>query len=141
MNRDCLFCKIADKKIPAEVVYEDGRTVAFLDINPRAPAHTVVIPKYHSETIADLPDAEVCPLFLAIKKVADLLVKSLKAEGLTIGINQGRASGQVVDHLHVHLLPRFKSDGGSSVHGVVHNPPEESLQEVARKLREYKDKK
>ena len=121
-NPDCLFCKIAAKQISAKITYEDNHTVAFLDIHPRAPGHTVVIPKEHAPTIIDLPDAEIGPLFSAVKKVAAQLKESdSHPDGITIGVNQGRASGQEVDHLHVHLIPRWHNDGGGAIQSVVNN--------------------
>ncbi len=131
---ECLFCKIIKKEIPAEIIYEDGKTLAILDINPRSPGHTMVLSKSHSETILDLPEKEIEPLFSAVKKVTELIEKSLKPEGFTIGINHGKISGQVIDHLHIHIIPRFKNDGGSSVHSVVNNPPAESLKEIKSQI-------
>lgn len=133
-NPTCLFCKIVAKGIPAAVVYEDEKTLAFLDIMPRSPGHTMVIPKYHSPNFLELPAGEVAPLFLAVKKVADILMAKLKPDGLTVGINQGRASGQEVDHLHVHLMPRWKGDNGHAVQLVVNNKPKESLEEIRKKI-------
>lgn len=134
MNIDCLFCKIAEKTVPATIIYEDDHTIAFLDIIPRAPGHAMVIPKYHAPTLAELPEEEVAPLFLAVRKTIALLATGLHPDGFTIGINQGRASGQEVDHLHVHIIPRSQSDGGGSVQSVVHNPPKEPLDEIAKKI-------
>jgi len=131
---DCLFCKIAKKEIPSEIVYEDGAVVSFLDINPRSPGHTVVVPKVHAQNILDLPDSEIKGVFTAVKKVTDLLYRSLRPHGFTIGINHGRVSGQVVDHLHIHIMPRWDGDGGSSVHSVVNNPPKEPLKEIKNKI-------
>ncbi len=132
---DCLFCKIVNKEIPAETIYEDAHTLAFLDIMPKAPGHTMVIPKIHAENILDLPEGEIGPLFASVRKLAERLTRVLKTDGLTIGVNQGKASGQTVEHLHVHLLPRFKSDRGGSIHSVVENPPKESVKEIAKRLR------
>jgi histidine triad (HIT) family protein len=131
---DCLFCKIIAKTIPAQVVYEDDHAVAFLDIVPRAPGHTMVIPKVHAPNFLELPDAEVGPLFEAVKRVAELLVRKLGPDGVTMGVNQGRASGQEVDHLHIHLIPRWHGDGGSAVQSVVANTPKESLEEIRKKI-------
>jgi len=131
---DCLFCKIVGKFVPAAVVYEDDHAIAFLDIMPHSPGHTMVIPKYHAPNILELPDAEVAPLFLAVKRVAELLSKKLKPDGITIGANQGRASGQEVDHLHVHLMPRWHGDKGAAVQSLVNNPPKESNEEMRRKI-------
>ncbi len=135
-DQDCLFCKIASGVIPAKIVYEDDRVMAFLDILPRAPGHTMVIPKQHAPTLLALPDDEVAPLFAAVKKVAALLAAALGPDGITIGINQGRASGQEVDHLHVHLMPRWHGDGGSSIQSVVHSGDRIPLAEVERKIKE-----
>lgn len=131
---DCLFCKIGKKEIPSKVVYEDEHTLAFLDMHPHAPGHSVIIPKSHAENILDLKEGEVGPLFLAVKKVTSILQKNLSPKGFTIGMNHGRISGQSVDHLHVHVLPRYEGDGGGSLHGVVKNPPRESLEEMHKKL-------
>lgn len=133
-NTDCLFCKIAAKKIPAQVVYEDEHTLAFFDIAPSAPGHTMVIPKVHAPNFLELPDAEIAPLFAAVKKVAELVVGKLHADGATVGINQGRASGQFVDHLHVHIIPRWKGDGGSAVQSVVRNVPKETPEVILKKI-------
>ena len=131
---DCLFCKIINKEISAHTIYEDGEVIAVLDIHPRAPGHVMVLPKTHSENILDLPDKKIGPLFEAVKKIAKRLKDVLKCDGLTIGINQGRASGQMIDHLHIHLIPRWQNDGGSSIHSVVNNPPKEGLEDIRKKL-------
>ncbi|MBI4087542.1 MAG: HIT family protein [Candidatus Liptonbacteria bacterium] len=135
MDQGCLFCKIANKKIGANIVYEDNDAVAFLDIHPRAPGHAIVIPRHHAGKIAELPDEVVWPLFLAVKRVAKLLEQTISPDGLTIGINQGEASGQEVAHLHIHILPRFSKDGGGSFQSIVNNPPKESTEEVAEKVK------
>lgn len=131
---DCLFCKIAHKEIPAEIIYEDAETLAFLDIHPRSAGHAVIIPKMHAENLLDLPDQNIAPTFLTVKKVTGILNNTLKPNGFTIGINHGRVSGQAVDHLHIHVIPRFAGDGGGSLHGVVNNPPKESTKEIAKRI-------
>ena len=133
----CLFCDIGSKRIAAEVIYEDEAAMAFLDINPRAPGHAMVIPKAHAETIIDLPDNDMGPLFSAVKRTAEKLMHATKSDGLTIGINQGRASGQEIDHLHVHLIPRFADDRGNSLQSVVNNHPKKSTKEIAEQIRSH----
>lgn len=133
---DCLFCKIIKKEIPSEVVYEDDFALAVLDVNPRALGHTMVLPKTHSENIIDLPVEQIGSLFEAVQKVVLLLNKTFFPDGFTIGLNQGRAAGQVIDHLHIHIIPRWLNDGGSSLHSVVNNPPKENLAETAKQIRE-----
>jgi histidine triad (HIT) family protein len=132
---DCLFCKIGRKEIPAEVVYEDEDSFAVLDINPVAPGHTMVIPKAHAQNLLDLPQEEVKPLFEALKKVLHKVSSAMSPDGFTIGINQGSVSGQAIDHLHIHIIPRFLGDSGGSVHSVVKNPPGESLADIAAKIK------
>ena len=131
----CLFCNIAEKKVEAFVVYEDEHAVAFLDIQPRVEGHTVVVPKAHAQMLGSLPDEEVGPFFTGVKRTATIVSNALRADGLTIGINQGSVSGQTIGHLHVHIFPRFTNDGGGSVHSVVHVPPAHSIEEVYKKIK------
>ncbi|HDH31502.1 MAG TPA: HIT family protein, partial [Candidatus Wolfebacteria bacterium] len=74
-------------------------------------------------------------VFSAVKKITEILDKSLNPDGFTIGINHGRVSGQAVDHLHIHIIPRFKNDKGGSIHTIIHNPPKESLEEIKKKIK------
>ena len=131
---DCVFCKIANKVFSSEVVYEDDAALAVLDIHPIAPGHTMILPKVHAENILDLPDAAVGPLFLAVKRVTERLNAAFHPDGFTIGINHGKWAGQAVDHLHIHVIPRWKTDGGKSIHSVVTNPPAESLTDIRKKI-------
>ena len=130
----CLFCSIASKETPAWIIYEDEGIIAFLDIHPRAPGHTMIIPKSHVASLLDLEDRDVGPLFGAVKVVERRILEVLHPEGFIVGVNQGRAAGQEVDHLHVHILPRFFRDGGRAVQELVNNPPGESLEEMVEKL-------
>ncbi|MFA5386699.1 MAG: HIT family protein [Candidatus Paceibacterota bacterium] len=127
---DCLFCRIANKEIPAHIICEDKDCVAFLDINPHSMGHSVVISKSHSENILDIEDKELQNLFLTVKKTTALLQKSLNPDGFTIGINHGEIAGQAVKHLHVHILPRYKNDKGGSIHSVVLSSSEKTVEEV-----------
>lgn len=132
---DCMFCKIARKEIPAEILDEDDTTIAFLDIRPRAPGHTMIVPKTHASGLDTLPDGQVGPLFAAVKRMGQRIRRALGADGITYGINQGRASGQEVEHLHVHVMPRFSGDGGGPIQLVVDNPPKEDLKAIAEKIK------
>ncbi|GIW65262.1 MAG: HIT family protein [Candidatus Parcubacteria bacterium] len=134
---DCVFCKIANKEIEAKIIYKNKSAIAFLDINPHAPAHTVVIPKNHFENILDLNDDNILQLFSALKETAALLKKTINPDGFTIGINHGRVAGQAINHLHIHIMPRFLNDGGGSIHSVVLNKPKESIEEIYNKIKNY----
>ena len=131
MIQDCIFCKIINGEIPNYTVYEDGQVLAFLDINPLAKGHTVVIPKIHAETLLDLDDKLINHLFLAIKKVMKKLDTKINPDGYNVGWNHGEAGGQVVVHLHVHVIPRWKGDGGGNIHSIVKNPGDMSVEGVA----------
>jgi histidine triad (HIT) family protein len=101
---DCLFCKIANKEIPAKIVHEDERTIAFRDINPAAPTHVLIIPKTHIASMDDV-DAEHEADMGYLFRVASLVAR---AEGLTRGyrvvMNAGPDAGQSVFHVHLHLV-------------------------------------
>ncbi len=131
---DCLFCKIINKEIPADIICEDEAALAILDIHPRSRGHAVILPKIHVQNILELKDKDIEGVFRTVKKTAGLLNKSLKPDGFTIGINHGKVSGQTIDHLHIHIIPRWHSDGGGSIHSAVNNPPKESVRETAKKI-------
>jgi histidine triad (HIT) family protein len=102
---DCLFCKIVQKTVPAKIVYEDERSVAFDDINPQAPVHSLIIPKQHVSTVQDCRDQPsdlLAHLLLICTKVAKQ--KGLSESGYRIVTNTGRDAGQTVFHLHFHVL-------------------------------------
>lgn len=102
---DCLFCRVVAKTIPAKVVHEDDHTLAFDDIHPQAPVHTLVIPKRHVASIQDLGEADqalLAQLLLSCTKVAN--DKGLADSGFRLVANTGRQGGQTVFHLHFHVL-------------------------------------
>ncbi len=132
---DCLFCKIIQGEIPCYKVYEDKNVLAFLDINPSSKGHTLVIPKVHIKSFLDLPDSQVADIFLAVKKIAENIKSKLNADGLNVGLNVNKAGGQVVDHLHIHIIPRWKNDGGRDVQSIIKNPPKEELEKVLNEIK------
>jgi len=131
---DCIFCAIIKKEIPGKILYEDENTLAMLDKYPKAPGHAIVFPKTHAETILDLDNADIAPTFCTVKKVTRTLQEKLSPDGFTIGFNHGTYAGQTVPHLHIHIIPRFEGDRGRSIHEVVNNPPEESVEEMQKKI-------
>lgn len=116
MSADCIFCKIVRGEIPSKKVYEDDDVFAFLDANPLARGHTLVIPKAHHERVGDLPAETRTALFDAIGRLAPVVETAMDADGVTIGINDGRAAGQEVMHVHGHLVPRTEGDGAGPLH-------------------------
>jgi histidine triad (HIT) family protein len=110
-SKDCIFCRIARGEIPSKKVFEDSESFAFLDINPRNPGHTLVIPKKHAETLLDMDEEDSGVLFMNVRKVAGKVMAATKAQGISIAQSNGIAAGQVVSHVHFHIIPRFANEG------------------------------
>ena len=109
MNENCVFCGIITGDTPAPIVFEDEKTVAFLDHRPVFPGHCLLVPRIHLETLADLPRDLVGPFFANVQLLAQAVEQALEAHGTFVGINN-RVS-QSVPHLHVHIVPRRRKDG------------------------------
>jgi histidine triad (HIT) family protein len=95
------------KEAPASIVYEGNEVIAFMSIHPINVGHTLVVPKKHYENIYEVPEEEVAHLYKIVKKVAYAVKNAVKAEGIRIVQNNGEAAGQVIFHLHVHIIPMF----------------------------------
>lgn len=106
-----IFEKIVSREIPATIVYEDDDTLAFLDIGPIVKGHTLVIPKTCYDPVTETPDDVLAKLIQVAKRVAAAQMDALGADGVNIMQNNGEAAGQVVPHIHIHVIPRFKDDG------------------------------
>jgi histidine triad (HIT) family protein len=103
---DCIFCKIIRGDIPSHKVYEDEHALAFLDAKPTVPGHTLVIPKKHIENIFDADDETLAQTMHAIRLVAPAVRDAMGAKGAHVNSNNGSAAGQIVFHLHFHIVPR-----------------------------------
>ncbi|MAG47051.1 HIT family protein [archaeon] len=110
-NKDCIFCKIINKEIPSDIIYEDKDFISILDINPIKKGHSLIIPKKHSLNITDFPENKGNSFMKFAKKISNAIVKSTKADGFNLAINNGQASGQAVFHTHFHVIPRHNNDG------------------------------
>src|SRR5687767_4753452 len=104
---ECLFCRIVAGDIPAHKVYEDEHSLAFLDIMPAGPGHTLVIPKEHATEMNDISPESLSATILCAQIVARTLRTRLNADGLNVFQNNGAAAGQEVGHYHLHLVPRW----------------------------------
>jgi histidine triad (HIT) family protein len=109
---DCIFCKIVSRKAPSNIVYEDERYIAFLDIFPFSRGHTLVCPKEHGETIWDMKEDDIADLFQVASKVSKAVVTAVEADGFRFVQNNGEAANQVVAHVHVHVIPVKMEDKG-----------------------------
>lgn len=138
-KRMCIFCRIASGELPASVVYEDERTIAFLDIQPINPGHVLVIPKAHAESMADLDPEDACQV-MRVGQIMDRAIRQseLRCEGVNFFIADGKAAGQEVGHVHLHVFPRFEGDGfGIKLDASERSTPgREQLNDTARKLKE-----
>ncbi len=109
---DCIFCKIVEGEIPSTIVYEDDAVVAFEDLNPQMPVHTLVVPKKHYDNIGDgIPDTELGAVFNAANKVAAM--KGIAESGYRVIVNTNDDAQQSVHHLHVHVLGGAPMNSGS----------------------------
>lgn len=108
---NCIFCKIVKGEIPSDKIYENEYVFAFLDINPVNPGHTLVIPKEHFNSLEETPDDIACEMIKAAKKIGSAINQTIEADGFNLGLNNGEAAGQVVSHVHLHIMPRYKDDG------------------------------
>ena len=108
---DCIFCKIISGEIPAQRVYENEKSLAFLDIRPVNPGHTLVAPKKHFENLLDAPPDVLVAMMDATQKVAKAILLATGDESFNLGVNNGAVAGQVVFHLHLHIMPRHPNDG------------------------------
>jgi histidine triad (HIT) family protein len=108
---DCLFCKMIAGRVPVTKVYEDEDVLAFLDIQPISDGHTLVIPKQHFESLHDCPPEILGRVASRLGKVARAVMAATGFDGYNVLSNNGRAAGQLVEHLHFHVIGRNKGDG------------------------------
>ena len=108
---DCIFCQIVEKKIPSQILFENVTNLAFLDIFPISKGHTIVIPKNHYNNLEDIPVDELSELYKIVKKISSKIYKKLKIDGYNILQNNFKAAGQVINHFHIHIIPRSREDG------------------------------
>lgn len=130
---DCLFCKIIAKEIGSEVVYEDEKVMAFLDINPINPGHVLVVPKNHAEQLTDLQDEDMLAAMVVVKKIMKALLSQPDVDGINVMQNNYSAAGQVVDHVHFHVIPRKEGDGHRHWPGISYKEGEAKA--VAEKIK------
>ncbi|KKR49299.1 MAG: Histidine triad (HIT) protein [Candidatus Magasanikbacteria bacterium GW2011_GWC2_40_17] len=135
MVKDCIFCKIISGEIPSFKIYENNQVLAFLDINPVNPGHTLIIPKDHYYNFSDTPEEILCELIRAAKKVAPAVLKGAGAKSFNLTINNGAEAGQVVPHTHFHIVPRFNGDGYRLWPGKAYAAGE--MEELGQRIKNY----
>jgi len=110
MANNCIFCRIAGGEIPSSSVYEDEYFKAILDIAPAAKGHVLILPKKHSDNLLELDSESGARALAVAQKIAKAQIEELKCDGINLLQNNGEAAGQTVNHFHIHLIPRYKSD-------------------------------
>ena len=131
-EKECVFCKIIKGELPCKKIYEDKEFLAFLDIMPISPGHTLIIPKKHYKNLLSFPKQEDTALLELIKKISLAITKAVSADGFNLGMNNGEAAGQSVMHAHMHIIPRFKNDGLKS--WPHQNIPEQEMSRIKDKI-------
>jgi len=132
---DCIFCKMVAGQIPVTKIYEDKVVLAFLDIGPLSDGHTLVIPKQHFEKLHECPAEVLGPVASRLGKIAEAVAGAMNSEGYNVLCNNGRAAGQLVEHLHFHIIPRNTGDGVFD-RWPAYKYQEGKIEEIAAKIRE-----
>jgi len=131
----CLFCQIIEGKVPSYVVYEDEHILAFLDIAPVADGHVLLIPKHHEQFVERLSEEVYNALFSSLKRIIKPVQAAFDAPASNIGINNGPNAGQIIPHVHIHIIPRR---AGRTVLGSINRLKPRSMEyfeEIAEKIR------
>jgi histidine triad (HIT) family protein len=136
--QDCIFCKIVSGQIPARIVRQNEKAVAFLDAFPLAAGHALVVPKAHYQKVQDMATADAQAVFQLVHEMVGRVESATGAAASTIAVHNGKEAGQEVPHVHVHIIPRKQGDGAGPVHSMFKNRPKLSTQEMdalAEKMR------
>lgn len=131
---DCVFCKILQGKIPSIKVFEDEKTLAFMDIQPASPGHTLVIPKTHAANLMEIAEEDLLAVAKTVQRIARAIQSALTPDGIRIVQTNGAAAGQTVLHYHVHLIP-MQEGQRIGTHGRAPVKPDE-LKVLAERIRE-----
>ncbi len=138
MSEDCIFCQIIDGEIPSYTVGETDTAYAFLDVNPLAPGHTVVIPKDHHERVNDMPGSAASGVFELVHDLTPAVESAVDATGSTIAFNNGEDAGQEVPHVHCHIVPRFPDDDSRAIHALfnLQDVDDDEMDDIAATIRD-----
>ena len=110
-DENCIFCKIANGRIPSATLYEDEDFRVILDLGPATKGHALILPKEHYANVIALPEEETAKAFILARKMVAKMMEVLHCDGVNVVQNNGKAAGQTVFHFHIHLIPRYEGDG------------------------------
>ena len=134
MEKDCIFCKIANGEIPASTVHEDDMFRVILDMSPATKGHALILPKKHMADIFEMDSETAEKAFVLAAKVAKGMKAALNCDGLNIVQNNGEVAGQTVFHFHMHIIPRYEGDG-QNINWVPGTSEAEERERVAQQIR------
>ena len=135
MDSDCIFCKLANGVFPTNFIYEDEDFKVILDANPATKGHSLILPKKHFKNLLDA-DEEILKKALPLaKKLSNKLIEVLKCDGVNVLQNNNKAAGQVVFHLHVHLIPRYKDEKEHLISWKPNKFSDEEMKNIAESLK------
>jgi histidine triad (HIT) family protein len=129
-NNNCIFCKIANGSICANIIDQNNRAIAFLDAFPLSAGHTLIIPKSHYSKVQDMNKEDSSDVFNLLWKLSGVVEKAAGVNASTIAIHNGKAAGQEVPHVHIHVIPRTTGDGAGPVHSMFKKRPDTSSEEL-----------
>ncbi|HEY9398865.1 MAG TPA: HIT family protein [Nitrososphaeraceae archaeon] len=136
---NCVFCKIALKKIDAKIIDENENAIAFLDAFPLTAGHTLVITKKHYTKLQEIELDQITHLFKLVHKILPPIEKATGVQSTLIAIHNGKDAGQVIPHLHIHIVPRKAGDSGGAIHSMfdsTHRLSEDEMNKVLKNIKE-----
>lgn len=134
MKKDnCIFCKLANGDIPTKTLYEDEMFRVILDLGPATRGHALILPKEHADNLYELPDDTAAKVLVLAKKMVKQMTEKLSCDGFNLVQNNGEAAGQTVNHFHLHLIPRYVTDG-QKIGWNPGSPSQEELEEIRKQI-------
>jgi histidine triad (HIT) family protein len=139
LEKNCTFCKIVERHISARIISQNDNAIAFLDAFPLSVGHTLIIPKRHYSKVQDMNSEYSSAMFDLLRVVTEAVEKVTRAKASTIAIHNGVEAGQVILHVHIHIIPRFSGDGAGPVHSMFKNRPNINSEEMDAMLDRIKE--
>lgn len=144
IDNNCIFCKIGQKKIDANIIEENEDAIAFLDAFPLTAGHTLVITKNHYAKLQDVRFDEINNLFKLAYKILPSIEDGTKVKGTLLAIHNGKDAGQEIPHVHLHIVPRKPNDGGAAIHSMfdsIHRLEKSEIIRVFKNIKEHSEKR
>lgn len=144
IDNNCIFCKIGQKKIDANIIEENEDAIAFLDAFPLTAGHTLVITKNHYAKLQDIRFDEINNMFKLAYKILPSIEEGTDVQGTLLAIHNGKDAGQEIPHVHLHIVPRKPNDGGAAIHSMfdsIHRLEKSEIMRVFKNIKEHSEKR